>query len=427
MQDWPPSPDSDTTNGVPWAEPTLRPLMGDDAIPRAAAAVVEDASWQSALERAVVQTIVPADSPPDLVLLFASTAYADEYPALLRETRERTCAATIVGCSGSGVLGNGIEVEGRPALSLIAFWLPGSTLRPVRLHQELLGILDEPALWTGVSGVAPHEVRSWIVVADPFRLDVQALLDGLGALYPGLPVVGGLTSSRREQRRGWVFLDDHVYDEGAIALAIGGPYRILPVVSHGCDPIGEAWTVTGAERTQLTSISNRPALDVLNDALASVPAARRQHATENLVVGFAADEYRDEFHRGDYLVRGVLGIDQERGSMTIGGFPRVGQTVQFQVRDADVADIDLQQTLTEARAILGAHRPVAGVLFTCTVRGTALFGSPNHDAAAVQAAFGGLPVAGTFASAEIAPAGRHLGLQGFTATLGLLIHDPVAS
>lgn len=408
----------------PEEEQRLRSSAADTFIPHAAAAGVAHPSWRVALEQAVPQILPPADGPPDLVMIFASTSYASEYPSLLREVRERTCATTVVGCSGSGVLAGGQELDDVPALALIALWLPGVILHPVRLHQEMLGTLENPALWFGLSGVTPDEVNSWVVLGDPFRLDVQQLLDSLGTLYPGVPVVGGLTSSNLDERRGWVFIDDHVYDEGAVALAISGPYRMLPVVSHGCEPIGETWTVTSADRNVLHAISNRPALDVLEDALRTVPAHRREHARENLVVGFAVDEYRDEFHRGDYLVRGVIGVDEEHGSMTIGGIPRLGQTIQFQVRDADVADIDLEQALTEARAILGKQRPVAGLLFTCTSRGETLFGLPNHDAAAIQTAFAGLPVAGASVCTEIAPAGRRICLQGFTATLGLLIHEP---
>ena len=422
MQDWT-FPTAGDANHRHADTQTTPPGTVDAVPPHAAAAVVSHSSWRVALERAISQTLSPEDGPPDLVMLFASTAYAMEYPELLRETRERTCAATIVGCSGSGVLAAGIELEDVPALALIALWLPGAILRPVRVHQEMIGLV-EPSLWPQVMDVDPAVVTSWLVLADPFRLDVQALLDGLGTHYPGLPIVGGLTSSHRDERRGWIFLDDHVYDEGAVALAIGGPYHVLPVVSHGCEPIGETWTVTGADRNVLLAISNRPALEVMEETLQSVPAARRQHARDNLVVGFAADEYRDEFHRGDYLVRGVIGIDEASGSMTIGGIPRPGQTIQFQVRDADVADIDLVQALTEARAILGTRRPVAGVLFACTARGETLFGLPNHDAAAVQDAFAELPVSGVSVCAEIAPAGRRIGLQGFTATLGLLVHDP---
>ncbi|HEU0165602.1 MAG TPA: FIST N-terminal domain-containing protein, partial [Thermomicrobiales bacterium] len=340
-----------------------------------------------------------------------------------KETRDRTCAGTVIGCSGIGVAGNGLELEHRPALSLMAFWLPGAKIRPVRIHQENLSLLSDPELWTSLSGVEPADVTSWVVLGDPFRHDVQILLDGLSDLYPGIPVVGGLTSSPRDDRRGWVFLDDRVYDEGGIALAIGGPYRIEPICSHGCDPIGETWTVTGAEKNVLLTISGRPALDVMNDTLKSVPSEKRAAAIENLVVGFAADEYRDEFHRGDYLVRGVIGVDEARGSITVGGKPRCGQTVQFHIRDSEVADIDLEQALTDARALLAGSRPVAGLLFACTARGSALFGSSHHDARALQLAFPLMPAAGTVVCAEIAPAGRRIGIHGLTATIGLLVHD----
>ena len=50
----------------------------------------------------------------------------------------------------------------------------------------------------------------------------------------------------------------------------------------------------------------------------------RERARTNLVVGLAADEYRDAFARGDFMVRGILGIDQERSAIVLGGIPRLG-------------------------------------------------------------------------------------------------------
>ena len=285
-------------------------------------------------------------------------------------------------------------------------------------------MLDEPDAWAAWGGGGPDEVRSWLVFSEPFRFDLQLLLDGLAAQFPGVPVLGGVTSRWREERTGWVFLDGQVYDEGAVALAIGGDVRVLPMMAHGCDPIGEVWTVTGAERNVLTSISNRPAVAMMHDALATLPADRRAWAIRNLVLGFATDEYRDDFHRGDFLLRGVIGVDEAAGSLTVGGMPRVGQTVQFHVRDGDSATIDLMQSLTDIQATLGNREPLGGILFDCVSRGAAMFGEPHHDVALIRAALGDLPLMGGFVGGEIGPAGRRNGMHAFTATLAILVHDP---
>ena len=54
-----------------------------------------------------------------------------------------------------------------------------------------------------------------------------------------------------------------------------------------------------------------------------------------LHLGIAIDEYADEHGRGDFLIRGVLGADEATGAVAVGEVVEVGQTVRFQVRDAD--------------------------------------------------------------------------------------------
>ena len=407
-------------------------LDGDDradvsprsGAPRAASAMVESDTWRMALDLALHDVIGPDDPAPDVVLLFASPAYGDSFPELVRETRERTGAGILLGCAASGFLANGAELEHHPGLALIALWLPGAILHPIRLHQEHVGLLREPERWIAATGTPPDRINAWLLFAEPYRIDVQAVIQGVEQIHPGAAIVGGLSSGNIQERQTAIFFDDQVYDEGGVALAIGGPYQILPFVSQGCGPIGETWTITDTDRNALLAISNRPVLDVLRDTLASLPEPRRQQAMTRLVVGFAADEYRDEFHRGDFVVRGVIGIDQERGAIIVGGMPRVGQTIQFHLRDARAADVDLHQTLADARASTRDCALVAGILCTCNGRGTKLFNTPSHDAAAVQAAFGDVPVAGLFCAGEIGPLGKRSVLHGFTATLGLLVHTP---
>jgi len=94
----------------------------------------------------------------------------------------------------------------------------------------------------------------------------------------------------------------------------------------------------------------------------------------------------------------------------------VGQTIQFQVRDATSAREDLREILR-----LEGVSPVAGaLLFSCNGRGQALFGEPNHDVGALRRAFGEIPIAGFFAAGELGPvAGRNF-VHGFTASMLLL-------
>jgi len=133
------------------------------------------------------------------------------------------------------------------------------------------------------------------------------------------------------------------------------------------------------------------------------------------------NEYRHSFGRGDFLIRNLVGVDQESGSIAIGALPRVGQTLQFQLRDPQAADEDLLEILGGVRATLGDEKPIGAVLCSCNGRGVGLFGTGDHDAAALEQVLGPVPVAGFFCNGEIGPVGRKSFLHGYTASLALIV------
>lgn len=398
--------------------PSSRPALQA----KATSAIVAHESWGVALEHATDQVISPGDSPPDVLLLFASGAYGAEFGPLVRAARQRTGAGTLIGCSASGFLAGDTEVEDQPGLALMALWLPGANLFPVRLHQEGVDLLDDPETWREVHQVSIGAVNSWLMFAEPFRIDAHSLVRGLQGVYPEATIMGGLASGMIEDRKSCVFFDDQVYEEGGVALGIGGSCTLEPHVSQGCDPVGESWTITAADHNLLLGISNRPALSVLQDTVNSLTPDQRDRAHNNLVVGLADNEYRDSFDRGDFLVRGILGIDPKRGSISVGGVPRVGQTVQFQLRDAISATSDLESMMQSIARAESPETIVAAVMCTCDGRGQALFGEPNHDTSVVRSALGRIPLAGLFCIGEIGPLGSRAVLHGFTSTVGIIRH-----
>jgi small ligand-binding sensory domain FIST len=117
-------------------------------------------------------------------------------------------------------------------------------------------------------------------------------------------------------------------------------------------------------------------------------------------------------------VRNVLGIDRDSGALAITERVRVGQTVQFHVRDAATADEDLHALL---QLDVHAHdkRPAAALVFSCNGRGSRLFPEPNHDARTVRAEAGDIPLAGFFAQGELGPVGGENFIHGFTASVAL--------
>jgi small ligand-binding sensory domain FIST len=163
-------------------------------------------------------------------------------------------------------------------------------------------------------------------------------------------------------------------------------------------------------------LGGRPALVQLQELFGTLSAEDQRLMQQGLHVGQVIDEYRETFGRGDFLIRNVQGFDPQQKALAIGDYARVGQTVQFHVRDAGTADEDLRALLSAASPCVPGQAQGA-LLFTCNGRGTRLFDAPHHDAAALAELSGQPPTAGFFAQGEIGPIGGKNFLHGFTASI----------
>src|SRR5439155_22573817 len=152
-----------------------------------------------------------------------------------------------------------------------------------------------------------------------------------------------------------------------------------------------------------------------------LPPAEQEKARGNLLIGLVMNEYLEVFHRGDFLVRNLIGGDPNSGVLAVGALPRTGQMMQFQRRDADAANEDMSELLTFTKKQLGTATIYGGCLCCCNGRGKNLFGHPNHDAGLVQKELGPMGLAGFFCNGEIGPVGGKHYLHGFTASLALFV------
>ena len=385
---------------------------------KAAAAIAQHHDWREALAEALAQASI-GEEPVDLAVLFASAEYEAGLSEMIAQAQRALKARVLIGCSGQGIIGPAKEVEGEPALAIMALSLPEAVLTPMHLTQGDLEACESAEDIRRLAEVPQGEARAWFLFADPFSIDAERLLDALSGAYPGTPLMGGMASGNPQVRRTHLFLNGQVFEEGAVALALGGPLSIRSIVSQGCNPIGRPWTITGAEGQIIQSIGGRPALDVLLETLRGLPSDLQERAQSNLLVGLAMDEYRDDFGRGDFLIRNLLSADRESGAIAVSALPREGQTIQFQLRDAAAADEDLRLLLEAEKATLQGEESLAALLWSCNGRGQGLFGSPDHDAKAIADILGPIPLAGFFCNGEIGPVGSKNFLHGFTASMAL--------
>ena len=351
---------------------------------------------------------------PTLAIAFVSTSYADHLEDFQEVVAVHGHAAILAGCTGSGLIGTAREAEMSEGFSLLFVHLPAAKVRAIPLAQADVETSDGDKFWRDKAGPAP---AAWLTFANPFRFDADTWLREWNSAFPGTPVLGGLASGARGDEDVTVFGPTIGQTSDGLAIALDG-VRLETVVSQGCRPIGEALPVTRADEHLLMELGSRPAYQVLEQAFNTLADADRQRARGNLFAGLAVDEYKEQFGRGDFLVRNILGADPATGAVVVGAHPRTGQTLQYQLRDAKSADEELQSLLAPLAA--RQEKPVASLLFCCNGRGKHLFGTPDHDAKALANALGAAPSAGFFCNGEIGPVGGSNFLHGYTASVGLI-------
>jgi len=363
---------------------------------------------------------LPAKSV-SLGLVFLSPKFFPHAEQVLEILRLHAQIPLLAGCSGGGLVANSEELEGAGGLVLALYSLPGATLKGVRFTQEQVESSADENYWPLETGIPKDTVNGWLAFVDPFHLDAESWLRSWNKNYSGKPVYGGLASGNFPEPLAQVYLDGEVFEDGGVAIAVGGEVALAGVISQGCTPIGEAWTLTRVEQNLIRNIANRPAYAVLSETVQNLPPEEQRKVQGNLHIGLVVNEYLDEFHRGDFLVRNLLGGDPNSGVLQVGALPRMGQTIQFQRRDAAAAAEDLAELLAGEKTRLAGTQIYGGCLFCCNGRGKNLFGRPSHDSELVQTHFGPTGVAGFFCNGELGPIGDKNFLHGFTASLALFV------
>jgi small ligand-binding sensory domain FIST len=356
------------------------------------------------------------DAEPDLVVAFVSPHHAEAYDALPAGIEAAFPGALLIGCSASGVIGGGHEVEERPALSLTAAALPGVHLRPLVFDDAPD---DGAAAWRARVGLGEADDPQFLLLCDPFTIDADALVAGLDSAYPAGRKVGGLASGGGRVGSNALYAGQRVERTGAVAVAMTGDIAVDTIVAQGCRPIGAPMAITRADGHIVRELGGKEPVAVMRAIYDGLDARDKELFRHSLFVGLEMDEGQVEF-RGDFLVRNIAGVDPNSGALAVAAQVRPWQVIQFLLRDARTAEHDLEAHLSRYRQ--AQRQPAGALLFSCLGRGQNLFGRPDHDTDLFRASVGAVPLGGFFCNGEIGPVGSQTFLHGYTSAFGLFRH-----
>ena len=192
-----------------------------------------------------------------LTVIFVSPQFKDKYEEIPKLIRERMDPGRFLGCSGGGIVGGGKEVEQQPALSITCANLPDVEIKGIR--SDTMDLPDQdtaPGVWREWLGVNAEKKPNFIFLADPFSFRGEEFLSGVDFAYPNSGKVGGLASGAQMQGENALYLDDKIYSNGLIGMALSGNIGMDTIVAQGCRPIGVPVKISKCNGTLLTKVTD---------------------------------------------------------------------------------------------------------------------------------------------------------------------------
>ena len=347
----------------------------------------------------------------DLALVFVTGDAHTRAHEALHAVRRVTGAPVVLGCSGTGILTERREVEGEMAVAVLAVRCERLVATPFSFeHQgERRDLGAELAQRIG-STVA--EGGCALVLPDAMGCNPPALLTQLHDALGFVPVLGAVAAGAPM----FELYNTDAMEGALIGVALSGLTPLIGV-TQGCTPIGEPYVITHAEGNVIQRIGSRLALEMLTKAIRANPDTEARIRQAGVFAGLAMDPAKSPLERGDFLVRNLVGADRASGALAVAERVRIGQTLQFQIRDAQASRQDLLEMLDELAERLDGRRPVFGCYFDCAGRGRGLFGVPDHDVTVIRERLGEFPLVGFFGNGEFAPIGRRNFFHNYTGAL----------
>ena len=259
---------------------------------------------------------------PDLVLYFGSRAMLGE-PAHFAALRSRFPDARIIGCSTGGQMSDGDVTDQTLTALTLDFAATGLRLA----EAEVTGAEQsyDAGARIGAELAAP-DLAGIFILSDGLHVNGSALVAGVaGAVGPEVPVSGGLAGDGADFAETLVGCNGQPRSHAIAAVGFyGDAVRFGHGSAGGWDVFGPKRKITRAHGNVLLEVDGKPALDLYKQYLG--PEESQKLPGSALL--FPMRIY-DPRHPGQSVVRTVLAVDEDAGSMTFAGDMPKGWTAQL--------------------------------------------------------------------------------------------------
>lgn len=335
------------------------------------------------------------DMEPEVVLIFASIAYRDQFPDLFNGLYDGLNSRDVLVFGGTSdgvyeterVVDNGISALGLNTGGKVT-WT--TELEP-EVEADAFGASKRCA--ERISATLDGNVDFAFACADGLKADGSLVVRGLSSVFKG-PFIGALTGDDRKFARSFLLLNGKIYEDAVAVLAARGPIRFAINSASGWSPAGQSGTIEACTGTTVEQISGVTPRQFFRDQLGKLPGETD--------LGMAALASYAPNAAGHYALRTPSHIDAKNGVATM--FGSLEQGTEVRVCSATLEDV--LNGVDEAMSVIQKvpFDPAGALVVSCAGRRWLLEERSREEVERVISSVGKrIPLAGFPSFGEIGP------------------------
>jgi small ligand-binding sensory domain FIST len=370
-----------------------------------ASAFSEKWEWQQAVDDCLQQLSNKAQGST-LGFVYVADHFVPHLQSILEALNASPDSPHWVGTVGVGICSSGKESYEQPALSLMATDISSE-------HFRLFNALDDDLDNFRADHQAWYENNAahlGVLHGDPYNSHLPQLISQLADTLPNGYLVGGLTSSRGDNLQ---ITGSGLTKDSISGVIFSEHVPVATALTQGCSPVAGKRRITDYTRNIIISIDDQPALEVMKADIGELVPDDMQTIGDTIFAGFPVKGS----DTGDYLVRNLMGVDENNKLIAVGQMLEDNQEIMFCRRDSDSARQDMTRMLSNLNKRIAGQTIKGALYYSCLGRGRTLFGTDSAELKMIQDELGDIPLTGFFCNGEIA----HDQLYGYTGVLTVFL------
>jgi hypothetical protein len=317
----------------------------------------------------------------DCSILVIHSTVGHQFPQMLAAAKETCPDASVIGCTGSGVIGREGVSEKMRAMAVMAIsgdecavacagGLNGGNSDKLgaevatKLNQQLAGITMVYVLSAGLD------------------LSGDKVIEGIESVFgPDVPIFGATAADNGKAKGTFQFHGEQVMEDGLIMVGLADPtLEVVSGVHHGSIPLeGMEFEVTKSKDNEIIEFDGQPAWPAL---MAKVGLPAESEASETLPItglGETLGDKDQEDYDNPQILRVPIKISEDHQSFFVPASVAEGTKLTLMQRDEQRIFDGVDRMMERMNDDLKGRKPLAAFQADCMARGRLMFNRVLKD------------------------------------------------